>query len=475
MNADVSFAGRFGGVAVVVAWFVAGCATYTDTVIEAKRDVAGGRPDAAVGQLNDALGTDKSEQLPSKLSGENTLVLLERATILQGLGHYELAARDMMLADQQLDWLDIGAQGKAKIGKYIYSGTSVKYRAPAYERLLLNTLNMLNFLVLGDWEEAKVEARRFRIIEHFFVDKQETTLLPGALGFGNYLGGVAFEAAADYDEAARYYSRAWKHGVRTERFGEQLGHLLRMTANDYADLIDGKGEGGPPSPAGEVMAWSDYRDRYVDGELLVVVQSGLAPYKEGKRYPVAKALAIAGATNYHNYRLSSDQREQAQQLAVEGALKWVNFPVLTEQGLPPERDVAVEIGGERESVDLGVDIERQVEHGWDKIKGALMGAAITRMITRAVAGQAAKAGAKEASGSSGVGMLAQIAVEGGMAAADTPDTRSWSMLPARVRFSRVSRPPGKTSVSVKVNGKREEKSVRVRESGPTIVNFSKHR
>jgi hypothetical protein len=56
-------------------------------------------------------------------------VLLERAVLMQALGNYEVAARDMMLADQKLDWLDIAAQGKAKIGKYIYSGSSTRYRS----------------------------------------------------------------------------------------------------------------------------------------------------------------------------------------------------------------------------------------------------------------------------------------------------------------------------------------------------------
>ena len=479
METDVSSLNRIWGWKVLLVLVVAspGCATYNEAVTGAKRDVAGGRPDAAVGRLNEAMGTTKRQELPSKLSGRNTLILLERATVLQALGEYRLAARDMMLADQQLDWLDLGAQGKAKVGKYLYSGTSVKYRAPPYERLMLNTLNMLNFLALGDWEDAKVEARRFRIIEHFFVDKEDSTLLPGALAFGNYLGGVSFEAAGDYQEAAKYYARAWRHGIRTERLGERLGRLIQMTASNYESLVPGKPDPGsrPPSPAGSPPSWSTYRDKFVDGEILAVVQTGLAPYKEGKRYPVARALTIAGASSHASYRLEDDQRQQAQELAVSGALKWVNFPMLTEAQLPPDRNISVQFGERQTPINLGVDVERQVEHGWDKIKGELMVAAITRMLTRAVAGKAAKEGVAEASESSLLGMAAQVAVEGGMAAADTPDTRSWSMLPARIRFSRVHSKPGSQPVRVSVDGKTAQKSVEVRESGPTVVNFSRMR
>ena len=474
MRRDVSLLVAVG---VAVMALGAGCATYTDGVREAKYDVVAHQPNEAVGKLNKALGTEKDSQIPAKLSGKNTLMLLERATLLQALGKYELAARDMMIADQQLDWLDIGAQGKAKIGKYMYSGTSVKYRAPPFERLFLNALNCLNFLAMGDVEEAKVEARRFRLIEQFFVEDESKTLLSGSLGFGNYLGGVAFEAAGDYRKAVRYYARAWKHGVRTDRFKERLGHLLQMTGQDFADLVENE-DGSKTEAANfaantsEPLSWSEYRKRFVDGEVLVIVQTGLVPYKEGKRLPVGAALEIASQSRHSSYHLTHSERRRAMELSTSGALKWVMFPVLTDKGLPPTRDVSIAIDGSEVATELGANVSKQVRHAWDRIKGALMAAAITRMITRAVAGAAARSGTTAASGDSGLGALAQIAVEGGMAAADTPDTRSWSMLPARIRLTRRHLKPGEHTVEISVDGETASKSVDVPESGPAIVNFS---
>ncbi len=452
-----------------------GCATYTDHVREAKQDALQGRTQQAVERLNKAIGAEESHQYPEKLTSENTLMLLERATLLQAIGKYKLAARDMMIADQQLDWLDIGAQGKAKIGKYMFSGSSVKYRAPPFERLLLNTLNMVNFMAVGDYEGAQVEARRFSIVEYFFLNDESKTLLPESLALGNYLGGVAFEATGEYNQAARYYADAYRYGLRTSRFERRLVDLFRITG------YGGKGKGDAVqqlvdrSRAGSVLSFEEYRKQYVDGELLMVVQSGMAPYKEGKKYPVGQAIAYANAHSYnYNYTLSAKEKSRAREMAVSGALKWISFPQLTEKGLPGQRNVNIFVDGREAAVFMGSNIERQVEHAWERISGALMVAAITRMITRAAAGAGAREATQQATGKSGLGILAQLAVEGSMLAADKPDTRSWSMLPGRIKLARVRLPDGSYPVKVKVAGRTESRNVEIG-SGVRVVNFSRNR
>jgi hypothetical protein len=463
------------GVLGLMAMGTSGCATYTDHVREAKQDALQGRTQEAVGRLNKAIGAEESHQYPDKLTSENTLMLLERATLLQAVGKYKLAARDMMIADQQLDWLDIGAQGKAKIGKYMFSGSSVKYRAPPYERLLLNTLNMVNFMAIGDYEGAQVEARRFSIVEYFFVNDESKTLLPESLALGNYLGGVAFEATGEYNQAARYYADAYRYGLRTSRFRQRLIDLFRITG------YGGKGKGDAvaklveASRAGSVLSFEEYRRQYVDGELLMIVQSGMVPYKEGKKYPVGQAIAYANAHSYnYNYTLSASERSRARELAVSGALKWISFPQLTEKGLPGQRDVNIFVDGREAAVFMGSNIERQVEHAWERISGALMVAAITRMITRAAMGAGAREATEEASGSGGLGLLAQLAVEGSMLAADKPDTRSWSMLPGQIKMARVRLPEGSYPVKVRVAGRTETRNVEIG-SGVRVVNFSRNR
>ncbi len=469
----------FGLLALGALIFATGCPTYTDHVRKAKTQVINHQPESAVESLNEALETPESRDLPRKLKGNHVLWLLERATVLQALGMYRLAARDMMVCDRELDWLDIAAEDKAKLGKYMFSGTSVKYRAPPYERLLLNTLNMVNFLALGDYEGAQVEARRFTIIETFFVDNEGKTILPGMIGFGNYMAGVSFEAAGDYRTAARHYAKAWHNGIRHDGFRRRLVELLRMTGNDVSGYRDGTEDTDSldslvaDSQGGEPMSFKEYRARFVDGSLLTIVQTGMVPYKEGRRYTVADALAYtASASYYASYRLSSDQRSQARRLASAGVINSVNFPVLTDKGLPSNRSVSLKVGDTKPRVVRGLDVSRQVQHAWERIAPALMVAAITRMITRAAAGTTIGAVTEDATQSEGAGFLAQAATQITMSAFDTPDTRSWSMLPSNIWISRRQVSPGSQTVEVNVSGKTRSKTVDVADRGTTIANFS---
>jgi hypothetical protein len=473
---SLGLGGRVLALCVGLFGLTTGCATYSESVHHARQSVAAGRPESAVRDLNRVLDVKQAHQLPAKLSGQHTLVLLERATVLQGLGRYELAARDMMLADQRLDWLDIAAANKAKIGKYMFSGTTVRYRAPPYERLLLNALNTINFLALGDVEDAKVEARRFRIIEQFFADDDSKTIQPQLLRFGNYLGGVAFEAAGDLREASRYYTRAWHHGLRYDRFRQRLVELLRITGSGGAGL-DSDAIDALLSDArqGEPMSPSTYRKRWVEGELLTIVQSGIVPYKIPQRYPIGRALTIAGTATW-GASLEPEQRRRANRLAAQGLVTWINFPTLTDRGLPAPRNVSLRIDQQSTDMISAVDVERQVEHAWERLEPTLMVAAITRMITRTALGVAAGEGVEQASdGNSGFGALTSLLVQGSMAIADKPDTRSWSLLPGRIHLRRMDVGGGTHEVSVRIAGHRQTKTVDVPKAGFRLVNFSRYR
>ena len=70
------------------------------------------------------------------------------------------------------------------------------------------------------------------------------------------------------------------------------------------------------------------------------------------------------------------------------------------------------------------------------------------MITRAVAGEAVR----HASGKGTVGLLASLATQATLVALDTPDTRSWETLPARIAVWRMRVPAGHHSVRLDARG-----------------------
>jgi uncharacterized protein len=463
-------------VALVALLFASGCATYSDNVREAHNAVGASQPEQAVMLLNEQLQAQGSHELPAEYDDDVPLLLMERGTLLQAMGEYELAARDMMAADDQLEFLDLTNAESMEIAKYMYSESAEKYRAPAYERLLLNSMNMLNFLALGDVQSAKVEARRFQLLEQFFLDADEPAILGGILGLGNYLAGATFESAREYETAARYYSHAWYYGMRNPDFRARLTTLLNLTGYkprelqaDDKDALSGLLE---EAKLKEPMSFDEYRQRFRNGDTLIVVQTGLVPWREAKRIPIGTAVTY---TEGSRHSMDDEKQEQMQVMIASGALDSVNFPMLTSRNTPPERTVNVKVGEDRLEAGIDIDLASQVERAYAQIMPSMMVAAITRLITRQIAGEAGKKAAEAAGGGGGLGLLTKLAVQGTMNLADKPDTRSWMMLPARVRVIRAQLGDQAGSVTVNVGSRTDSRQVEIHQHSLNVVNFSRLR
>ena len=71
--------------------------------------------------VNAKLGVKSGSQRPAKYEKETSLLLLERAMILQALGRYQDASRDPEEAEKHLELLDLTKDTAGHIGKYLYS------------------------------------------------------------------------------------------------------------------------------------------------------------------------------------------------------------------------------------------------------------------------------------------------------------------------------------------------------------------
>lgn len=461
-----------------------GCASYTEELQLAQTSIAAGDPQEAIRILNTKLGVDNVRQVPTKLGDNDTLILLERATLLQAIGNFDMSARDMVVIDQNLEWLDLDGLDAADIGKYFYSDDVTDYRAPPYERLLLNTLNIINFLGRQDMEGAKVEARRFTIMEGFYLDDGGKAMLPGLLALGNYLGAVAFEATRDYDMAARYYSRAWHFGMRSEDLRQRLMGLFRVSGYVGRELespmLDRMRE---DARSAGPLTWAEYQSQHQVGDTLVVVQYGMAPYKSATRVPARNALSTASSMR-GRHGLSPRTRARTATMISDGSLNSISFPELSEAGLPSrsEGSAGLNIDGRSYTLFQGMNLKQQVELEWQRFSGPLMAAALTRMMTRAAIGQAGRVAAQATQSGNGqvaligaLGWLAATGVEAGLGAADTPDTRGWTTLPAYIRLARVKLPRGLHSAEVRIDGRTDRQTIPVWPDRLNIANFSRLR
>jgi hypothetical protein len=175
--------------------------------------------------------------------------------------------------------------------------------------------------------------------------------------------------------------------------------------------------------------------------VLVVAKVGRVPYRVPERIPIGLAIGLAGAY------ISGDTT-----LLEYGMFKFVVYPELV-----PAQNLfeaaRVSIDGHSIPVDLASDLGSEVVAEFEELKPKIIGAALTRMIARAVAAEGARAAGRQADGAGAlVGFLAAAAVEGTAVALDKPDTRSWTTLPDRVFIGRSQVPVGAHTVVVEASG-----------------------
>ncbi len=404
------------------------CATYSDKTAEMRSHVDRAEYEKALKDLNRLMKVKSADELPTKSKSEVTLAILERGTLLQAMGDYERSARDMGVADKELEFLDIARDTAGNIGKYIYSDSATKYKTSPIEKLSINAINMVNYLARGDLDGARVEAKRFTVMRNYLRDFQPDH---AHAAWGSYLAGFTMEKLGENDSAmqerelpslrepiARLASRS---SYRTDRLAEYAG-------------VEAPPGGDPPA------------------EILTIVKVGRVPYKVPERIPIGAAIGLA------SLYISGDPK-----VLEYSAFKFVNYPELAPSGTRLE-DVALQVDGKTVSVDFVTDLAEEIVREYEEIKPRIIGAALSRMIVRAAAAEGARAAGNQAEeGGSAIGLLAAFAVEGTLVALDKPDTRSWTLLPAYVYMARTPVPAGAHQVQVwmRGNGLKEVRTIDV--------------
>jgi tetratricopeptide (TPR) repeat protein len=433
-------------VGLLLALGASGCASYSEGTLAARTALDAGKPKDALKVYNEKLEVESEKELPKDIGGDNTLLILDRSMILQQLEQYALSSRDLEVADKQIEVLDFDRGALDDIGKYLFSDDSGPYRAPFYEKLLINTQNMLNYLEADDLNGARIEARRLAVMQAFISDHEGVGA--SLTGPGSYLAGFIFEKSGQPQEALRYYDEALQFGRFASldpviaRLGEKASYRTpRITK--VLDAMRGQAE-----PAVD------------EAELLVVVNYGRVPEKVPERLPIGLALTYASGI------ISPTDAAKANELAAQGLVTWINYPKLAKNR--PASAARFFVAGRQEQLEVALEVDSEAQKAWDGARGTLVASAITRMITRIIAGETTK----EVAGGGLVGTLLSLGTQATLTATDIPDTRSWSTLPARIAIGRVQLPPGAYNVEISASETTRRASIALEPGGWTVVSLT---
>lgn len=442
--------------AVVLFASVLGCKTFSDSTLGARTALDANQPGEALKAINGALKVRSADETPNPLKKNDALLLLDRAMILQELRDYEKSSRDFQVADKTIEILDFSRSTANEISRYLFTDSAGPYKARPYEKLMLNSLNMVNYLVRDNLEGAKVEARRFTVMRDYLLrggDEGEKRDIGEAGVVGSYLAGFTFQESGEREEALRYYDEALQAKTLQSLAGP-VRELLPRSGFRTERLQALSSEGSKPAAGNSARG---------DAELLVVVSYGRIPAMVAKRLPIGLALTLAAAF------LPPGTGQQARRLAGQGLVTWINYPELG-----PSAQYAsplVTIDNVAQSVEL-VNIDAIARKSWEDSKGRVIAAAVVRMIARAAIGAGVGVATGQGSKRSGLGVLAALVTQGSLAAADKPDTRSWATLPARIGLVRMRLPAGMHQVAVEIAGRRYVTDVDLVGGQGAVVDFT---
>lgn len=385
---------------VVALLSLGGCATYSDGIGQVERLLAEGKSEAALTALGKRVDAQK----------DRVLYLLNKAMILHMAGDYAASNAALEEAKPLIERnavISVSEQAAA----LSVNDSQRAYAGAQYERIYVHIYAALNYLALGQMQEARVEALQIDTALGQ-IDKKE----PVPAGFAYYLSGLVYEALGEWDDAMIDYRKAYEaYRAYPDAYHVPLPaglkeDLVRVAARQGFDdeLARYREEFGLTDDAARARSSGK-------GEVIVVLQTGLAPVK---RDTIASVYAADGrlvtiALPYY----------QAREIDVTQATLRVSGSAAQTRTEPVE------------AVDRMAAAELEQE----------MPLITARAIARAVVkNKAIKQ--SERQGNEALGLVMNVA--GIMT--ERADTRSWSTLPARIYIARLPLEPGRYDMTLEL-------------------------
>jgi hypothetical protein len=389
------FSGGLGG--------LAGCATYQNKVSVARTAMTQNHPEEAVKDL---------EPLALKSSDDQLVYLLDYATALQDAGRFKDSTVAFNRAEKIADVQDYHSLSRVA-SSLLLSEEMVQYKGDDYEKVLINAVNSVNYLELGQLDDALVEVRKLN--QKLYKFKTEAKRNYSANPYAYYLSAIIWEADHKWDDAYIAYKDTYALIPDYAPLHEDLIRAA-MRAGRSDDIEEWK------SKFPEVKIKPEWRDS-TSGQIVLVYQQGWGPRKiprpEAPRFPTltptysntARATVyVDGEAKAETNRIFSVQQE---------AIKTLND-----------------------------DYARLVA---SRVAGVAVKAVVANQIAQK---------------NQALGALAWLA----MNAVDRADLRQWSTLPESFQIARVTLKPGHYKVRVQgldgfgheTNEHMDEKEVTVR-------------
>ncbi|MCB0366082.1 MAG: hypothetical protein H6624_17860 [Bdellovibrionaceae bacterium] len=366
---------------VISTGLLVGCATFDRQADHARSLIRNRKADQVIAGYKEKAWKESDDQL---------VYLFDYGTAAHISGQYEESNRALLLADKLSEVKDYHSLSRIT-GSLLLNEGMVQYKGDDYEKVLVNAVLALNFLMLNEHDSALVETRKLnqKLYHYKFDAKRDYEQNP----FAYYLAAMIWESDRKYDDAYIDYKKVYELFPQYAPIKEDLIRL--STLSQRPDELSKWKKQFP-----DVKFKNEWKDKK-HGELVLIYQQGWGPRKRpdpaSPRMP--KLYPIYSHTDQAN-------------LVVEGV-------------------------GEKKSEFLYSVEATAIKTLADQYAG---------LAAKRVAGIATKAVVADQlrQKNETLGQLAWI----GMNLADRADTRQWSTLPETFQIARMYLPAGTYRVRV---------------------------
>ncbi|MCR4294611.1 MAG: hypothetical protein NUW21_03695 [Elusimicrobia bacterium] len=361
--------------------------------------------------------------------GKRNMVLyyLDKGLVQHHAGKYKESDASFDIAERRMDELYTTSVSKAG-GLLLINDATMDYAGEPFERALTHVCRALNYVFLGNHDEALVESRK---VERFLTELGDTVGSKRVYkddAFARYLDALLYADAGKRDDARISYQAA------------------------QAAYADYEAAYGTPRPRFEFP--KNLKSR---GELVFIHYNGIAPRKITKTFQVAWNQALPMMQQSGDAEAEDARVKNALAAGFLGRAVTVAFPAYTQDPFAiASSELYVDSAPVASTIlmeDVSAIAAKTLEDRMNAIKARAIARATIKFI---LAETAAKTAAKACDQMPG-GYLAVQACKlgsrgvahGAAAASEYADTRGWAVLPAQIRMARVKLPPGKHDVEIR--------------------------
>lgn len=227
---------------------------------------------------------------PSVYGRNNELLYwLDRGMVEQCSGRYAESIQSFANAQRKYDELYTKSLTKMA-GTWLLNDYAAPYRGDDYEYILVNIFQAINYVMIGEYNEALVEARDMDSKLNLINSLHEGKNIYTEDAFGRFFMGILYEVngtSSDLNDAFISYARAYEDYAKTggENFGVEAPGLLKENLLTLAHFMGGD-------------AFRRYRDEFSDvklitldeknkkAEVYLVQYTGFSPVKVATVVPI---------------------------------------------------------------------------------------------------------------------------------------------------------------------------------------------